>query len=269
MPSVRVRGVDLQWQEWGRGPTLVVAHGLLGSVELAGRFGDPPAALADHGLRVVAYDARGHGRSGWTTREDDYRWASHAADLAGLLRGLGLRRASLLGGSMGAGSALLVALEHPELVERLVLVAPPPFGAALGVARRTFLPLAFLYGLLGARATARVVTALPSVKRLQRQNPRNDLLSFFASQRREAIVPAIRGLLRERDPLPLARFAEIEHETLVFVHPGDPIHPLASGELLEKQLRRVRVHAAPSATHWVENPGLVTREVAAFVRRAI
>ena len=266
MPGVRVRGIDLHVEEWGSGPTLVVAHGLLGSVELAGRFGAPPHAFADHGLHVVAYDARGHGRSGFTTREEDYRWSSHAADLVELLRALGLRRASLLGGSMGAGSALLAALAHPELVERLVLVAPPPFGPALGVARRTFLPLAFLYRLLGSRATARVVTSLPSVKRLQRQNPRNDLVSFFASQRRESIVPAIRGLLRERDPLPTRRFGEIGQETLVFVHPDDPLHPLGSGELLSKTLPRVRVRVAPSATHWQEHPELVTRAVAAFVR---
>ena len=263
---VRVRGVDLHVEACGSGPVLVVAHGLLGSVELAGRFGAPPRAYADHGLRVVAYDARGHGRSGFTAREADYRWTSHAADLAELLRALGLRRVSLLGGSMGAGSALLVALAHPELVERLVLVAPPPFGAALGVARRTFLPLALLYRLLGANATARIVTALPSMRRLQRETPRNDLLSFFASQRRASIVPAIRGLLRERDPLPLGRFPEIEQEALVFVHPGDAIHPLASGEFLEKTLPRARVRVAPTATHWQEHPEIVTREVAAFVR---
>jgi pimeloyl-ACP methyl ester carboxylesterase len=258
--------VDLHVEEWGSGPTLVVAHGLLGSVELAGRFGAAPRAFADHGLHVVAYDARGHGRSGYTASEADYRWASHAEDLAGLLRALGAGRVSLLGGSMGAGSALLVALAHPELVERLVLVAPPPFGAALGVARRTFLPLALLYRLFGASATARIVTALPSVKRLQRQNPRNDLSSFFASQRGAGIVPAIRGLLRERDPLPTERFHEIGHETLVFVHPGDPIHPLGSGELLEKTLPRASVRVAPTTTYWQEHPEVVTREVAAFVR---
>ena len=266
MPSVRVRGIDLHVEEWGSGPTLVVAHGLLGSVALAGRFGAAPSAFADHGLHVVAYDARGHGRSGFSASEADYRWASHAADLAELLRALGRGRVSLLGGSMGAGSALLVALAHPELVERLVLVAPPPFGAALGVARRTFLPLALLYRLFGAHATARIVTALPAVKRLQRENPRNDLFSFFASQRRESIVPAIRGLLRERDPLPLERFGEIGAETLVFVHPSDPIHPLGSGELLEKTLPRASVRVAPSTTYWQEHAEIVTREVAAFVR---
>jgi pimeloyl-ACP methyl ester carboxylesterase len=258
--------VDLHVEAWGSGPTLVVAHGLLGSVELAGRFGAPPRAYADHGLRVVAYDARGHGRSGFTAREEDYRWASHAADLAELLRALDLGPVSLLGGSMGAGSALLLALAHPGLVERLVLVAPPPFGAALGVARRTFLPLALLYRLCGVRATARIVTALPSMRRLQRENPRNDLLSFLASQRRASVVPAIRGLLRERDPLPTARFPEIVQETLVFVHPDDPIHPLASGELLEKTLPRARVRFAPTATHWQQHPEIVTSEVAAFVR---
>jgi pimeloyl-ACP methyl ester carboxylesterase len=261
MPSVRARGIDLHVEECGSGPTLVVAHGLMGSVERT-----PVRAFAALGLRVVAYDARGHGRSGFTTREEDYRWSSHAADLAALLHALALGRVTLLGGSMGAGSALLVALAHPELVARLVLVAPPPFGKALGVARRTFLPLALLYRLLGPRATARVVTALPSVKRRERQVPGNDLFSFIASQRREAIVPAIRGLVRERDPLPIERFSEIEHEALVLVHPDDPLHPLASGEILDKRLQRARLCVAPSPTHWQDHPDLLAHEVAAFVR---
>ena len=263
---VRVGDVTLHVERHGdTGPAVVMAHGLMGSVALATRFGERFEALAAAGLRVVAYDARGHGRSEGGRAPADYRWSRHARDLAALVETLHLAPASLCGGSMGAGSALLVALERPALVDRLVLRAPPPFGDALAVARRTFLPLALLYGLLGSERTAALVTRLPSVRRLQRETPQNDLRSFFASQRRETVVPAIRGLLGERDPVPVARFGEIHHRTLVLAHRGDPIHPMGSAEILGERLRDARVVTVPDAGWAAAHAEEVTALVAGFL----
>lgn len=264
--QLRVNGIELFVETMGDGgPCVVVAHGLMGSVALTGRFGERSAALAARGLRVVAYDARGHGRSDGTREPADYRWAQHAGDLAALIETLGLAPASVYGGSMGAGSALLVAMDRPELLDRIVLRAPPPFERDLRVARRTFLPLAAAYAWLGPARTARLVTALPSVRRMQRENPQNDLYDFFASQRRETVVPAIRGLLAERDPIPVARFSHIGHETLVVAHPGDPIHPLASAERLIERLPRARLVTAPSAGFFAAHPAALTDLVADFL----
>lgn len=266
MTSTRVNGVELFVQTHGEtGPPVVVAHGLLGSVALAPGFGDRFDALAARGLRVVAYDARGHGRSQGPAAATEYRWAQHACDLGALIEAHGLAPANVYGSSMGAGSALLLAMERPQLVDRLVLRAPPPFGRDLVVARRTFLPLAAAYAWLGARRTARLVTALPSVRRMQRERPQNDLRHFFASQRSETIVPAIRGLLRERDPIPVARFPEIRHETLVLAHRDDPIHPLASADRLIERLPRARVVTAPGAGFFAEQPETLTDLVADFL----
>jgi len=266
MTSVCVNGVDLFVERYGEaGPVVVVAHGLMGSIALSARFGERLGALATRGLRVVAYDARGHGRSEGTRDAVDYRWAQHARDLAALIEALGLAPVSLYGGSMGAGSALLVAMERPELVDRLVLRSPPPFERGLGVARHILLPLAAAYAWLGTERTARLVTALPSVRRLQREAPQNDLRSFFASQRRETVVPAIRGLLGERDSIPVSRFAQLKHETLVLAHPGDPIHPLASAACLIERLPRARAVTAPGPGWYAAHPEAVTDLVADFL----
>jgi pimeloyl-ACP methyl ester carboxylesterase len=261
-----VNGVALSVEDFGgAGPVVVLAHGLMGSVAMTARFGDAPEALASRGLRVVAYDARGHGRSEGSGAPEDYRWAQHARDLGALIEALDLAPASVYGGSMGAGSALLLALERPELVDRLVLRAPPPFGRELRTARRTFLPLATAYAWLGPERTARFVTALPSVKRMQRETPQNDLRTFFSAQRRETVVPAIRGLLGERDPIAVARFPKISHETLVLAHPGDPIHPLSSADRLIEKLPNARVVTAPSAGYFAAHPEAVTDLVADFL----
>ncbi|WP_425569467.1 alpha/beta fold hydrolase [Nonomuraea salmonea] len=77
-------------------------------------WNDQISALSDR-YRVIAYDARGHGRSANAT--GPYRLTD---DLAALLRHLGTGPAVLVGVSMGAGLAVDTALEHPELVSALV-----------------------------------------------------------------------------------------------------------------------------------------------------
>lgn len=103
---------DLFWREAGSGPPLVLLHGgFLGH----GMWDAQIPAFAPH-HRVIAPDARGHGRSPNAT--GPFR---HTDDLAALLRHLGTGPAVLVGVSMGAGVAVDTALEHPELVRALVV----------------------------------------------------------------------------------------------------------------------------------------------------
>ena len=151
MPYARVGALDLDYEDHGTGPsTLVMAHGALGSVAFAEAFGLNASALAQRGLRAVAYDARGHGRSGFSTDAGDYDKHALAHELGLLLDVLGLARVSLCGTSMGATSALLFARAHPERVERL---CPAVAGA---VRRRMMPPRRMLHGLaLSIRCSAR------------------------------------------------------------------------------------------------------------------
>jgi pimeloyl-ACP methyl ester carboxylesterase len=97
----------LAFVEKGVGPALVLLHG--GGVDH--RMWSPQLASlpADH--RVIAYDARGHGRS--STPTGPFR---HADDVVGLLDQLGIERAVLVGTSMGAATAVDTAVEYPERV---------------------------------------------------------------------------------------------------------------------------------------------------------
>lgn len=76
--------------------------------------------LAREGFHVVAYDAPGHGKSDKPTRA---LTLAHLGDVAvGVLDVLGWPSAHLIGNSMGGGTALTVALDHPRRADRLVLV---------------------------------------------------------------------------------------------------------------------------------------------------
>jgi pimeloyl-ACP methyl ester carboxylesterase len=75
--------------------------------------------------RVYAPDLRGHGDTDWP---GNYSFRLMRDDVIGLLDHLGLRQVTLVGHSMGASVAYLVAIARPDLVDRLIIEdAPPPF----------------------------------------------------------------------------------------------------------------------------------------------
>ena len=104
----------------GAGPPVVLLHGLGGHT---GEWTETAAWLT-HGHRVVALDARGHGRS--ERRPDDVSIEARVADVAFAIDRLELAPVILIGQSLGAITALLLAAEHADLVSALVLVDAGP-----------------------------------------------------------------------------------------------------------------------------------------------
>jgi len=118
---VVANGIDLQYYRTGSGPPVVMAHGMYGN----GRRWLPVGSdlAVDH--EVVAYDARGHGRS--DAPETGYGIDDRVADLIGLVDALDLSDPALVGHSMGAATAAWAAAEHPSLPRGLVLEDPARF----------------------------------------------------------------------------------------------------------------------------------------------
>ncbi|HET9780304.1 MAG TPA: alpha/beta hydrolase [Candidatus Dormibacteraeota bacterium] len=113
----RVNGIELAYQLFGNGKPLILLHGGFGSVDM---FGPNIEELAKH-FRVVGVDLQSHGRSPAANRP--MRWESMADDIAALVRSLDLERAAIMGFSLGGGVALRTGIQHPDVVERLVLVS--------------------------------------------------------------------------------------------------------------------------------------------------
>ncbi len=106
------------FDEDGTGPLVVLVPGM-GDLRQTYRFLAP--ALVAAGYRVVTTELRGHGDSATTFSQ--YGDEATAGDIAALIEHLG-EPAVVIGNSMAAGSAVLVAGDRPELVRGLVLVGP-------------------------------------------------------------------------------------------------------------------------------------------------
>ena len=111
--------LSLAYREYGKGPPMVILHGLFGSAQ---NWHSMAERLAEN-YRVFACDLRNHGSSPWA---DSMTFPEMADDLEALIGGKGLAPAIVLGHSVGGKTAMLVALKHPDLIDALVVVDIAP-----------------------------------------------------------------------------------------------------------------------------------------------
>jgi len=118
--DVSANGIRLHLAECGQGPLVMLAHGF---PEFWWSWRHQLVGLAEAGFRVVAVDLRGYGDSDKPPRGYDL-WTL-AGDLAGLVRALGERRATVVGHDWGGLVAWTLAALHPRLVQSLVVLNTP------------------------------------------------------------------------------------------------------------------------------------------------
>jgi pimeloyl-ACP methyl ester carboxylesterase len=117
MPLAALENIRLYYEEHGRGPALLLAHGHACGV----RSWDPQLRGLTDQYRVIVYDARGHGLSEAPREPSAYSQRHMVDDLCGLMDHLGLDKAAVGGLSMGGNVALNFAFVHPERVSALIL----------------------------------------------------------------------------------------------------------------------------------------------------
>lgn len=122
---IESNGVNMHFTRTGGDkPPLLLAHGFSDD----GLCWTPVAELLAVDYDVIMVDARGHGKS--TGPETGYGNEQHAADLAGVISGLGLDRPAVLGHSMGAMTAIVLAGQYPQIPGAILLEDPPTTWAA-------------------------------------------------------------------------------------------------------------------------------------------
>jgi uncharacterized protein (TIGR02246 family) len=119
--KIRVRGVELHYIEQGQGEPLILLHGGQGDY----RSWDPQIEAFSKQYRVISYSRRYNYPNNNPLTAKNHSAYTEADDLAAFIHKVGLGRVHLVGTSMGAFTALVLAVKHPEMVRSLVLAEPP------------------------------------------------------------------------------------------------------------------------------------------------
>jgi pimeloyl-ACP methyl ester carboxylesterase len=110
MPDILANGVRIHYEERGSGPAMIWAHGLGGICQ----DWEGTMNFFQDRYRVIAYDARGHGRSEILDLPEAYSQDIMVEDMRGVMEVLGVARVVVGGHSMGANVALNFGLKYPE-----------------------------------------------------------------------------------------------------------------------------------------------------------
>lgn len=128
---LEVDGAQLWYGTVGSGAPLILLHGGpgLGQVYLLANLDAP--GFPPEGMRIVAYDQRGSGRSTGAEEPDSIYMDRFVRDLEAVRRATGQERVALLGHSFGGLLAMHYAVRHPERVAGMILLDPDPASRVL------------------------------------------------------------------------------------------------------------------------------------------
>jgi 3-oxoadipate enol-lactonase len=238
----RVGGIELAWEEAGRGAPVVLLH----AFPLNRKMWTPQVAALSSRWRVIAPDFRGHGESG--AAAEDSTMERLAEDVRGLLDHLKLERVALAGLSMGGYVAFAFLRCCPERVRALIL-ADTRASADTEEARK------------GRFATADLAEREGSAAIAEMMVPK--LLAPGTLERKPEVVAAVREMILEASPAGIARalrgmaaraasfdlLPQIRVPTLIVVGEQDGLTPQADSEAMAKAIPGSRLAQIPEAGH--------------------
>lgn len=114
---ISANDINYYYEIHGEGEPLLLLHGGLGSFDMF----EPILPALTENQQVIGVDLQGHGRTVLGNRPITYE--SMGEDMAVILKELGYDKVDVMGYSMGGGLALRIAIQHPEMVNRLVVVS--------------------------------------------------------------------------------------------------------------------------------------------------
>ena len=202
--------------------------------------------LVEHGYRVVVPDTLGYGYSTKPT-EGTYSLSDVGAQYKAVLEALGVKRATLVGNSQGGAIAIAMALDYPDLVDRLVLMAPGGLEP-----REAYMEME------GIRAMLRVLykqgvsrESLREVFRLQLHDASKITDEVIEERYQIARTQHKDNIARIAVANQEARLSEIDCPVLCFWGANDKFCPSTGAAKIAARCRASRTMLIASCGHWV------------------
>ncbi len=251
--DIVLEGVKVCYVQAGRGPVVLLLRGLGASLVTWRQNINP---LAHAGFTVLAPDLPGHGDS---DKPDNltYDPISGSRLWRDFARALGVERLSLVGSSAGGLIVGLLALEHPEMVDRLVMVGSGGLGRRVSwFLRMISLPVLgelfyqpWIHQTMGTTKRIfynhppgmdevlrelRRVRSLPGARRAALRSIRSSV-NYFGLRRQRYIVDRLK-----ESPVPL----------LTVRGEKDIIIPISHADMVRRELPNSTVYTMPECGHW-------------------
>jgi pimeloyl-ACP methyl ester carboxylesterase len=229
MPVLRRDGMNFQFFEEGDGLPFIFQHGLGGDLSQPCGVYRPAA-----GVRLIAFDFRGHGETRPLGDEAKLTIPTLADDLVAILDHLKIERAVVGGISLGSAVAVNAALRYPERVLALVLSRPAWIDRPLPENVRLYSMIASLLRDFGGKEGLARFRRTALFQAMEGQSPdcAKSLLGQFEQPRAEECAARLERLIVD-SPCPLrARYSTVKVPTLVLGNHQDPIHPWDLAETL-------------------------------------
>jgi pimeloyl-ACP methyl ester carboxylesterase len=267
---IEVDGVRVHYQEAGQSdaPAMILIHGFAASNLVWSKV---LLEIAENGFRVIAPDLLGYGYSD-KPRQFDYTILRQAGMVVSLMKRLGIERGIVVGSSYGGAIAATIALDHPELVEKLILI-----GAVTNNKPTRYLLMRLFGSPIIGDILSPLVVGSRSLLRLRMKRV-YDRHSWELDERRvdarhlplrtrgahRAIIRTVRRWNAER----ISREAHlITQPTLVLWGDTDREVPLGDGERLHEEIPNSRLIVFRACGHLPheEYPQAVIRLISEFV----
>jgi pimeloyl-ACP methyl ester carboxylesterase len=270
-----VNNVRLHWVEAGAGRPVLLLHGF---PQCWWMWRHQIQPLADAGFRVIAPDLRGYNLSDKPSGVSAYRMENLVADVEGLIRQTGLKRAHVVGHDWGGLIGWWLAMLSPERVERLaILNAPHPAAFRREIRMpdqmlRSWYAAAVQLPVLPEIAIRRDDFALlESAFRASTVRPGaitdDDIRRYKQAAARPGALTAMLNYYRAaaRRPAPATR--RIDHPVLLIWGEQDQALTIRMTHGLEEWVPNLRIERLPEASHWVaeEAPERVTALLTDFL----
>ena len=255
---VNVNGINTHYYEAGKGEPLILIHGGGAGADAWGNWRGCIADFAQH-FHVYAIDMLGFG---FTDKPDpasfDYSQSPRVEHLSGFIQALSLESVNLIGNSMGGMTSMGVAIEHPEWVNKVILMGSAGVKAPLSDELKSIMN--YDYTPAGMERIVRGLT-----------NPNFEVDPAIVEYRHQlsidpatsAAYNAVMGWIREQGALfyEESYMAKLSKPTLVVNGKLDKVVALSCAYKLLELIDNSTGHILPDCGHWamIEHPQTFAR----------